>query len=75
MTTIGVPVNRPTSCCFGGKNVDELFITCSRYNLPEEELTETPLAGSIFRVTGLGTKGSPASLYEGNVHRALESIV
>lgn len=63
--TVRLPVKRPTSCCFGGANFDELFITCSRYNLPEEELKETPLAGSVFRATNLGTRGSSAPIYEG----------
>ncbi|XP_045157472.2 regucalcin-like [Mercenaria mercenaria] len=70
ITSIEVPVNRPTSCCFGGTNYDDLFITCSRYSLPEEELKQTPLAGSVFRATGLGTKGTPAPLYEGIINKA-----
>ncbi|XP_074643132.1 regucalcin-like isoform X1 [Tubulanus polymorphus] len=53
-----VPVKNPTSCCFGGENQDELFITSSRTGYTDEELrTKDPLAGSVFKVTGLGFKG------------------
>ncbi|XP_053395486.1 regucalcin-like [Mercenaria mercenaria] len=62
---IDVPAKRTTSCCFGGKNFDEMYITCSLYGVTEDELKETPLAGSVFRATGLGAKGTPAPVYEG----------
>lgn len=63
--SIPVPAKRTTSCCFGGKNFDEMYITCSAFGLTEEEWKETPLAGSVFRATGLGVKGTPAPMYEG----------
>lgn len=67
ISSIEVPVYRPTSCCFGGPKYDQLFITCSRYELSEEELKQTPLAGSVFRICNLGTRGSPAPIYEGTI--------
>ena len=63
--TISIPAKRTTSCCFGGKNFDEMYITCSRYGVEGDELKETPLAGSVFRATGHGAKGTPAPIYEG----------
>ena len=65
MTHVTIPAKRTTSCCFGGKNFDEMFVTCSRYRVGEEELNALPLAGSVFRVTGLGVRGKPAPVYEG----------
>ncbi|XP_060566399.1 regucalcin-like [Ruditapes philippinarum] len=65
MTRINIAAKRTTSCCFGGKNFDELFITSITDGATEEELKETPLAGSVFRVTGLEIKGRPAPIYEG----------
>jgi len=62
---IRLPAARITSCCFGGKNFDELFITSSAYLVPDEERERTPLAGSVFRATGLGARGKPAPMYEG----------
>jgi sugar lactone lactonase YvrE len=69
ISSIEVPVYRPTSCCFGGPYYDQLFITCSRYELSEEELKQTPLAGSVFRICNLGTRGTPAPIYEGTIEK------
>lgn len=62
---IDVPARRTTSCCFGGKDFDQLFITSITDGATEEELKETPLAGSVFRATGLGVRGKPAAIYQG----------
>ncbi|MBN1994454.1 MAG: SMP-30/gluconolactonase/LRE family protein [Anaerolineae bacterium] len=47
---IQMPVQRPTSCAFGGPNLDELYITSARPDLAEAELKNQPLAGDIFRL-------------------------
>ena len=51
---IEVPARKVTACTFGGDQLDELYITTSRENVPEGE---QPEAGSVFRarpgVTGL----------------------
>jgi sugar lactone lactonase YvrE len=47
---ISMPVQRPTSCTFGGPDLSVLYITSARMGLSEEELAATPLAGSIFAV-------------------------
>jgi len=65
MREIKLPVKRTTSCCFGGKHFDELYVTCSRFGADEAELQTYPLSGSVFKVTGLGVKGYPAPIYEG----------
>lgn len=65
LSTIDFPAKRTTSCCFGGKTFDELYVTCGRFGMTDEEKVNTPLAGSVFRVTGLGVKGTPAAIYEG----------
>ncbi|XP_067677038.1 regucalcin-like [Haliotis asinina] len=55
-----------TSVAWGGKNLDELYVTSLRSGIPDSELQTTEsLAGSLFRVTGLGVKGSPAYVYQG----------
>lgn len=51
-----VPVPRPTSVCFGGPRMDQLFITSASDGLKEEQLTEAPLSGSLF-VCEPGVKG------------------
>jgi sugar lactone lactonase YvrE len=47
---IHLPVSAPTSCCFGGKDLSDLYITSARIDLSEDELRNQPLAGDIFMV-------------------------
>ena len=49
-----MPCSEMTSVAFGGPDFDELFVT-SIYK-PDQ-----PLCGSLFRLTGLGVKGSNAA--------------
>lgn len=58
--------SRITSCCFGGPNYSELYVTSCRSGLTEEQLKTTDsLAGSVFKVSGLRIKGVPNTLFEG----------
>jgi sugar lactone lactonase YvrE len=47
---IRTPVQNPTSCAFGGEQMDELYITSARLNLSEEQRKEQTLAGDLFRI-------------------------
>lgn len=51
--TIRLPVLRPTSCAFGGANLDILFVTSARVGLTEAELARYPHSGSVFAIPGL----------------------
>ena len=53
---IPLPVSQPTSVVFGGKDLDQLFITSACYNLNEVNLKKEPLAGSVF-VVDVGMPG------------------
>ncbi|MBF0277493.1 MAG: SMP-30/gluconolactonase/LRE family protein [SAR324 cluster bacterium] len=53
-----------TSCAFGGKNLDELYITSAGQKLSEEEWKEQPNAGGLFRIK-VPFKGVPSSKYKG----------
>ncbi len=59
LAKVEVPVECVTSCCFGGENWDELYITTSSRDLDEAGRAEQPLAGGVFRckpdVTGPAT--------------------
>ena len=55
---INLPVSQPTSCVFGGKNLDVLYITTATQNLSAEQLKEQPLAGAVFAIRP-GTQGMP----------------
>jgi sugar lactone lactonase YvrE len=54
---IHLPVSLVTSICFGGENMDEMFITSARVGLTDEQLAEEPLAGSSFIISKTGFKG------------------
>lgn len=58
---VEVPVSRPTSCALGGANMDELFITTTRENVPDGE---EPAAGSIFSAR-VGVQGQPIRQFTG----------
>lgn len=45
---VRLPVQRPTSCAFGGPDLKTLFITSARRDLEGTELTRQPLAGGLF---------------------------
>lgn len=60
---IKVPAHNVTACAFGGKNLDELYITTASIDMTEEEKKEYPLAGSIFKVK-LNTKGVKSSFFK-----------
>lgn len=67
LRSIPIPALRVTSCCFGGKDYDELYVTCATQDADEAEFSKYPLTGSVFKVTGLGVKGFPPNNYEGAV--------
>lgn len=47
-----------TSCAFGGKNLNEMYITSAAIGLSEEALREQPNAGALFRIN-LNVRGVP----------------
>jgi sugar lactone lactonase YvrE len=61
---IRLPVQRPTSCAFGGAGLDELYITSASTGLSEQEKAAQPLAGDIFRLR-TEVKGLPEPKFLG----------
>ena len=53
---INLPVPRPTSCAFGGADMQTLFVTSARIRLSAAQLADAPLSGSVFAVE-TGIKG------------------
>jgi sugar lactone lactonase YvrE len=43
-----VPVPNPSSCAFGGKRLDELYITTAYLGLSQEEKDRSPQSGDLF---------------------------
>ncbi|MCI0490097.1 MAG: SMP-30/gluconolactonase/LRE family protein, partial [Blastocatellia bacterium] len=58
MVEIRLPVSRPTSCVFGGKDFGTLYITSARTRLRPDRLAAQPLAGSVFKCRP-GVRGLP----------------
>lgn len=61
---IDLPVQRPTSCAFGGEALDMLFITSARIGLSEAELAAQPLSGALFAANP-GVRGLAPFLFAG----------
>ena len=59
-----VPAPLVTSCEFGGKNLDELYITTAGIGLSEEEIQKYPHAGSLFKIKP-GVKGTKTFGFNG----------
>ncbi len=56
LRTIELPVQRPTSCAFGGDDLKTLFITSARRDLEGTDLAAQPYAGGLF-AADVGVKG------------------
>jgi sugar lactone lactonase YvrE len=48
---IPVPAFQTSSCVFGGKDMNELYITSARKDMSEENLRKYPLSGGLFKIT------------------------
>jgi sugar lactone lactonase YvrE len=62
--SIHVPVANVSSCTFGGKDLQDLYITTACKGLSAAELKEQPLAGSLFVWKNKRYKGMPAFEYK-----------
>ncbi|KAH9515413.1 hypothetical protein Btru_014387 [Bulinus truncatus] len=65
LQSLEFPATNITSVCFGGKNLDELYVTSSNWKLPENTKVNQPLAGSVFKVTNLSVKGRAPNNFRG----------
>lgn len=61
---IPVPVKKITSCAFGGRDFETLYITTSRHGIKPEGDPQQPLAGGLFKCVP-GVKGLPAPEFGG----------
>lgn len=55
---VDLPVSHPTCCCFGGPDLDRLYVTSASEPLSPEELRAEPLAGRVL-VLEPGVRGRP----------------
>lgn len=61
---VELPVQRPTSCTFGGPNLDTLYITTATQQLTAEQIATQPLAGALLALD-VGVRGLPEPRYQG----------
>jgi sugar lactone lactonase YvrE len=61
---VHLPAARVTKCAFGGKALDELYITTARIGLDGRQRAAQPLAGSVFRCRP-GIRGRAPGRYAG----------
>ncbi len=63
LTKVDVPAPNVTSCAFGGKNLDLLYITTASTGMSAEALKQYPDAGKVF-VANPGVKGTKANFFK-----------
>jgi sugar lactone lactonase YvrE len=61
---IPVPAKNVSSCIFGGKDRNELYITSARVGLDEATLAQYPLTGGLFRIQ-TNVEGMPTFEFTG----------
>ena len=64
LETLRLPVQRPTSCAFGGPQLDRLYVTSARIGLDAKALESQPQAGGVFMIEGAG-RGIPERPFAG----------
>ncbi len=64
LATIELPVQKPTSCMFGGPDLSTLYVTSAIYDLTGEEHARQPLAGGLFAID-VGVRGLPETRFAG----------
>jgi sugar lactone lactonase YvrE len=61
---IRMPVQRPTTCMFGGPDLATLYVTSARMDLADAALAEQPQAGGVFALD-VGVGGLPEPRFAG----------
>ena len=61
---IPVPAKNVSSCAFGGRDLNELYITSARVGLDEAALSQYPLTGGVFRLE-TNVEGMPTFAFAG----------
>ena len=59
---VDLPCSWPTSCAFGGTDLETLFVTSARFTMGEDHLRACPEEGSIVALN-VGVRGRPSNLF------------
>jgi len=57
-----LPCSWPTSCAFGGEDLDTLFVTSARFTMSAQHLAAYPVEGGLFALRP-GVRGTPANRF------------
>ena len=66
LSKIHLPVQKPTSCTLGGKNLDELLITSASSYLNTKEFAAGTSAGALLSIQTVAKGGTSGQI---NIHR------
>ncbi|MEI9400821.1 SMP-30/gluconolactonase/LRE family protein [Mesorhizobium argentiipisi] len=61
---VELPVQRPSSCMFGGPDLAMLYVTTAIWDSNEADLRAQPLAGSLLALD-VGVRGVPEPRFAG----------
>lgn len=61
---VRMPVQRPTTCMFGGPDLATLYVTSARLDLAGDALAAQPQAGGVFALD-VGVRGRPEPRFAG----------
>lgn len=61
---VELPVQKPTSCMFGGPDLRTLYVTSAIWDLTPEQLRDQPQAGGLFALD-VGIAGVPETRFAG----------
>jgi sugar lactone lactonase YvrE len=67
LASVQLPVERPTSCTFGGPERATLFVTTAREGLDDAARARQPDCGRVFSISGPGVRGLPCQPYRGRL--------
>lgn len=61
---VELPVQKPTSCAFGGPDLTTLYVTSAIFDASPDELARQPQAGGVFALD-VGVRGLPEPRFAG----------
>ena len=59
---VELPCSWPTSCTFGGENLETLYVTSARFTMTPEHLRQHPQEGNVWSID-VGVGGQPANRF------------
>ena len=60
---VDIPASQVTSCCFGGKRLDQLYVTTAKAGIGPEETAKGSPAGGLFRIE-TGVRGLDTFIFD-----------